>query len=187
MRISRVIRDFSAEDVLAGNKTSNLRQLVEARAKNGNANIQEIRYREIDSLHIDPSALSMKEYVYSTEVSTEYFLQWVNSENKIAGFLRLSLPKEKAFLRYKNLPTLPTDAMIREVHVYGRTARIHKDSAGAQHLGLGKKLIARAEEIARECGYANIKVISAIGTRTYYKNLGFDLRGLYQEKTLFTE
>ena len=74
--------------------------------------------------------------------------------------------------------------MIREVHVYGRVARLHDTSLGAQHLGLGMKLIERACEIARNTGFAEINVISAVGTREYYRRLGFSDADLYLRKPL---
>ena len=55
--------------------------------------------------------------------------------------------------------------MIREVHVYGRVAGLHQRGQNAQHRGLGRMLIERACDIARENGYTAINVISAIGTR----------------------
>ena len=74
--------------------------------------------------------------------------------------------------------------MIREVHVYGAVAALHHASTGAQHAGLGRKLVARACDIARDAGYKRINVISAVGTREYYEHLGFEQRGLYQQKQL---
>ena len=79
--------------------------------------------------------------------------------------------------------------MIREVHIYGNAAQIVHDNMDAektqaQHTGLGKKLILKAEEIAARRGYAHIRVISAIGTRNYYRKLGFADSGLYQIKVL---
>ena len=74
--------------------------------------------------------------------------------------------------------------MIREVHVYGAVAALGHASTGAQHTGLGRKLIARACEIAREAGYKRINVISAVGTREYYSTLGFEQHDLYQQKEL---
>lgn len=103
---------------------------------------------------------------YETTSTHERFLQWVTPENKIAGFLRLSLPKPEAFETYPDvLPVSPDEAMIREVHVYGRASGLHKSGTSAQHRGLGKKLIERASELAREAGYTKLNVISAIGTR----------------------
>ncbi len=73
--------------------------------------------------------------------------------------------------------------MIREVHVYGTALGIGKDSLGeSQHLGLGTKLVQKAEEIARTKGFSELAVISAIGTRDYYRKLGFELGELYMAK-----
>ena len=84
------------------------------------------------------------------------------------------------------LPIAPGEAMIREVHVYGAVAGIHQEGQAAQHRGLGKRLVERACEIARDAGYDRINVISAIGTREYYRKLGFAAahNGLYQQKAL---
>ena len=126
----------------------------------------------------------MDDVAYETHATTEHFLEWVTPDGLIAGFLRLSLPRRSAWDVYKGLPTQPEEAMIREVHVYGKAAKLHASVEGAQHRGLGKALIARACEIAREAGYERINVISAIGTREYYERLGFFDAGLYQQKGL---
>ncbi len=73
--------------------------------------------------------------------------------------------------------------MIREVHVYGMAARVG-DRARRRSIGLGRLLVERACEIARDAGYARINVISAIGTREYYRHLGFYDHGLYLQKEL---
>lgn len=195
-RISRMIRDFSAHDIEAGNKKVNLRQLVEMCAEELSTTssatpltaphaIQEIRYREISTQDVEVGELSLDIVPYETTSTHEYFLQWVTSENKIAGFLRLSLPKAEAFETYAGeLPVGPDEAMIREVHVYGRASSLHKAGTSAQHRGLGKKLIEQAFAIAEENGYRKINVISAIGTREYYRKLGFVDNGLYQQRRL---
>ena len=126
----------------------------------------------------------MSDIAYETHATEEHFLQWTTPKGLIAGFLRLSLPREDAWETYDGLPTLPDEAMIREVHVYGKAAKLHATDAGAQHHGLGKALIARACEIAREAGYAKINVISAVGTHEYYARQGFYDCGLYQQKEL---
>ena len=54
----------------------------------------------------------------------------------------------------------------------------------AQHHGLGRLLVERACQIARDAGYTYINVISAIGTREYYRHLGFYDHGLYLQKEL---
>ena len=78
--------------------------------------------------------------------------------------------------------------MIREVHVYGQSVEIGELADGrAQHAGLGTRLLERAAEIAREHGYARIAVISAVGTRDYYRKRGFVDGVLYQTRVLSAE
>ena len=201
---------------MTGNKKVNLRQLVEARAEqlvdqaaeqplqrtadqfeqepaNRSSQpvplaIQEIRHREISTQEVDFYTLSLDVIPYETTSTREFFLQWVTPENKIAGFLRLSLPKPAAFETYAAASSVfsvyPDEAMIREVHVYGRVSSLHKVGTSAQHRGLGRMLVERACQIAKENGYQKINVISAIGTRAYYRKLGFADNGLYQQKIL---
>ena len=191
MRISRMIRDFSAPDILAGTKKTNLRQMVEQevqrRLENG-GKISEIRMREIATDRISAEDLHLDIHTYATANSIEYFLQWIDSSNHIAGFLRLSLP-HVAYVRslkktHPNIPIAEHEAMIREVHIYGSAASLNTSSLGVQHLGLGKTLIEKALEIANKHNYSCVHVISAIGTRNYYRKLGFKDDGLYQTYAL---
>ncbi|WP_415928139.1 elongator complex protein 3 [Slackia piriformis] len=186
MRISRMIRDISACDILVGNKKTNLRQMVEGHIeKTGHAvDVRDIRYREINNRTAEASDLTLHDVEYETAVSTEHFLQWTTEDNRIAGFLRLSLPCPDAVAARENLPIAADQAMIREVHVYGAAAKLHATSKGAQHIGLGRKLVETACAMAEEAGYASVNVISAIGTREYYRNLGFNDAGLYQNRPL---
>ena len=189
-RISRMIRDISSHDIKAGNRKTNLRQMVEARIAAQGAPIAEIRHREIGARNADPAELALQVVFYRTTVTREFFLQWVTPENRIAGFLRLSLPNpESVREREDELPVKPGEAMIREVHVYGRVASLHGQGQNAQHTGLGRKLVERACAIAREEGYTAVNVISAVGTRQYYRNLGFTATesGLYLRKELEEE
>lgn len=189
-RVSRMIRDFSSNDIVAGNKKPNLRQMVERRlSETGQVRVREIRYREIGSDAPDLAELELDVVSYTTPTSEERFLQWVTPEGKIAGFLRLSLPDQRfvaeCMKRYgDDAPAGPCEAMIREVHVYGVAARVGQEGVAAQHRGLGRSLVARACELAREAGFERINVISAVGTREYYRSLGFADHGLYQQKAL---
>lgn len=54
----------------------------------------------------------------------------------------------------------------------------------AQHSGLGSRLIEYAASIARERGYRRLAVISAVGTRAYYRKRGFTDGELYQLRDL---
>lgn len=168
-RISRMIRDIPSTDIIGGNKITNLRQLVEQKLKDEGSVLQEIRMREVRTGNVDVKRLTLRRTDYSTSNTTEVFLEYTDEDDKLAGFLRLSLPLDKA-----------ADAMIREVHVYGKVAKIGKTVESAQHSGLGRSLIDAALRISAHDGRSAVKVISAVGTRVYYRNLGFKDEELYQ-------
>lgn len=178
-RISRMIRDIPSQDILTGCKKTNLRQIVEGavNAQPPEEPVREMRLREVATDALDEATLRLEEVPYETSNTQEVFLQWVDGKGALAAFLRLSLPQEAA-------PWGSHAAMIREVHVYGRASRIHESEEGNQHLGLGRQLVERASALAKAAGYEDILVISAVGTRAYYRNLGFEDAGLYQKRRL---
>ncbi len=192
MRISRMIRDISATDILVGNKHTNLRQMVEQElaAEDVACRVQEIRFREINQQQVHAAELTLQDYAYTTAVSDEHFLQWVTADNKIAGFCRLSLPHWDKLtagtcdVTANELLVQPGQAMIRELHVYGQALSLGSEGMSAQHQGLGQKLLAKASSIAADAGYTSLNVISSIGTRAYYRAQGFTDAGLYQQKAL---
>ena len=53
-----------------------------------------------------------------------------------------------------------------------------------QHRGYGKKLMEKAEEIAKKHGKNKMLVISGIGAKEYYKKLGYGYEGVYMGKEL---
>ena len=192
VRISRMIRDISATDILVGNKHTNLRQMVEQElaAEDVARRVQEIRFREINQQQVRAVELTLQDFTYTTAVSDEHFLQWVTADNKIAGFCRLSLPHWDKLtsgacdVSADELLVQPGQAMIRELHVYGQALSLGSEGMSAQHQGLGQKLLAKASSIAAEAGYTSLNVISSIGTRAYYRAQGFTDAGLYQQKAL---
>ena len=192
VRISRMIRDISATDILVGNKHTNLRQMVEQElaAEDVASHVQEIRFREINQQQVRAAELTLQDFAYTTAVSDEHFLQWVTADNKIAGFCRLSLPHWDKLtsgacdVSADELLVQPGQAMIRELHVYGQALSLGSEGMSAQHQGLGQKLLAKASSIAAEAGYTSLNVISSIGTRAYYRAQGFTDAGLYQQKAL---
>ena len=192
VRISRMIRDISATDILVGNKHTNLRQMVEQElaAKDIARRVQEIRFREINQQQVRAAELTLQDFAYTTAVSDEHFLQWVTADNKIAGFCRLSLPHWDKLtsgacdVSANELLVQPGQAMIRELHVYGQALSLGSEGMSAQHQGLGQKLLTKASSIAAEAGYTSLNVISSIGTRAYYRAQGFTDAGLYQQKAL---
>jgi len=181
VRINRIVRDIPTTNVVEGMTKANLRQVVQRHMAKRGLKCRCIRCREVRRRPVDPDQLSLREEVYKTDATIEHFLSFETSDH-IAGFLRLSLPKPGMALP---ISELSGHAMIREVHVYGPALPIGEASNGeAQHIGLGRQLIGKAQEIARDAGFSQLAVISAIGTREYYARLGFELDGLYMTKVL---
>jgi elongator complex protein 3 len=191
VRLTRIIRDIPAQEIQAGNKKSNLRQIVELEMLKQGSHCECIRCREIRNSSFDPEKISLERLSYQTSAGREEFLSFRTPDDKLLGFLRLLLPgkdttpAKKAASHTHFLAELQDAAIIREIHVYGQMEKIGDNTANkAQHLGLGKKLIAEAEKLTPEAGFQKLAVISAIGTREYYRKQGFTLSGLYQLKEL---
>ena len=182
VRLTRIVRDFPTTNVVAGNKKANLRQVAQERLRERGTPCRCIRCREVRRDPVSVADLELRDLVYNTDATTEHFLSFETDEDRLAGFLRLSLPNRDIEHPFSELAG---HAMIREVHVYGPALNLGEDSHGeAQHIGLGTKLIERARVIARDAGYRRMAVISAIGTQEYYARLGFELDGLYMTTTL---
>jgi elongator complex protein 3 len=132
---------------------------------------------------VDTALLRLDDLVYHPDGAEEHFLSFVTPDDKITGFLRLSLPGSEASAT--GLPDLAGAAIIREIHVYGQSLAVGAEQSGAaQHTGLGKRLMAEADRIAREKGYRRMAVIAAVGTRQYYLERGFERGELYLVKTI---
>lgn len=168
-RLSRVVRDISSDDIVKGNKITNFRELAHRTCEELGLEVRDIRAREIRSDEVRLEDLEMRDVVYTTSVSEEHFVQFVTKDNRIAGFVRLSLPRGEAFLE-----DLQMAAVIRELHVYGPSLRVGEQQHGkAQHHGLGRTLLDEARRIASEKRFEKLAVISAVGTREYYRKQGF--------------
>ncbi len=179
-RLTRVVRDIPSTDIVEGNKVTNLREVAERSLQNRGQRCRDIRSREIRAASFEVSALERRVLEFETEVSREMFLQLVTPDDQLVGFLRLCLPFAASFIE-----ELGKSALIREVHVYGVSAELgERDANKAQHLGLGQLLIEWAARLAKQAGYKEMAVISAIGTRGYYRKVGFQDGVLYQHQAL---
>lgn len=171
-RVNRVIRDIPSHHVVAGNKRTSLRQDIQRKVAENGTRCECIRCREIKGQTVEMDTLQLIDFTYSAESAEERFLQFVTPDNKLAGYLRLSLPLPNH--PQTHIDELTGAAIIREIHIYGQSLGVGEESDGAaQHIGLGKQLIERAVDIARAKGLAKIAVIAAIGTRGYYRKRGF--------------
>jgi elongator complex protein 3 len=76
-------------------------------------------------------------------------------------------------------------AIVRELHVYGQALNLGQHGKGvSQHMGIGKLLMQKAEEITKENNVNKLSVISGVGVREYYKNIGYELEGDYMVKRM---
>jgi elongator complex protein 3 len=181
-RLNRLMRDIPAQYIIAGTTKSNLRQIVQQKMADKGVSCQCIRCREIRRHDADLDQLNLDIISYETDGTQEHFLQYVTRENQIAAFLRLSLPAEPRDELF--IPEIRDVALIREVHVYGPAQSLGSREDGVQHQGLGTQLIETAAEMSREAGFTEIAVISAVGTRPYYRERGFTAGELYPIRKL---
>lgn len=195
IRLNRVIRDIPVDYVLAGVEVANLRQLLAFKLRDEGRRCRCIRCREIKGDKALASKLKeavLQERRYAASEGTEIFLSVETpDEQTLFGFLRLRLDVRNLDTPF---PELQACALIRELHVYGNLMTTYDDAAAAtrgpaaQHSGIGRRLLQRAEEIALEAGYSRIAVISGVGVRSYYRRWGYRLeapqRGAYLIKSL---
>lgn len=183
-RIMRVQRDIPTNVTDAGVDRTNLRQYIDKIVAEKNIITQEIRAREIGSvLKKDPlrklHAPKIVSIEYEASGGKEFFISLEDTKNNtLFGFVRLRFPGK--CLR-KEITS--TTAFIRELHVFGEAAAFGTKGT-VQHKGLGKRLMQEAEKIAKQSGKNKMIVISAVGTREYYKKLGYKKEGPYMVKKL---
>lgn len=179
-RIDRLVRDISKKWVADGTIKTNMRQTILSELAIKGIKCQCIRCREIKGE--DYNEIPNLKIMTIESVGGQEILLTFETNDHLYSLLRLRLPNKRQKMVF---PELEKAAIIREIHTYGVVADIDTSSTDkTQHQGLGKKLIAKAEEIAKENGFQKIAVISAIGTREYYKKWGYALEGTYMTKVL---
>jgi len=192
VRIMRIQREIESEDILYGYKSSNIRQILQQKLTEQGLQCNCIRCREVGIKKLtnyENIKISTKRIDYDSSNGKEIFLSLEDDENNILfGFLRLrKLAKpHRTELREKNGNP---SAIVRELHVFGQLVDIGSNNdiliSSSQHKGYGSKLLEIAESIVKnEFGLNTISIISAIGTRQYYKKFGYLLNGPYVSKEL---
>jgi elongator complex protein 3 (tRNA carboxymethyluridine synthase) len=185
-RIMRIQREIPEGDITAGNKAGNLRELVLARVKANGHYCGCIRCREVamDSpSELGEGDLVMRSERYGASEGTEVFCTYEHQDTgKLAGFVRMRSVSDKA-----HRPELQGNAcIVRELKVYGRVVSVGaRDGQAFQHRGLGNSLLEAMEREAREGFDArSLLVMSAVGTRNYYRKFGYERSGPYMAKKL---
>ena len=186
-RVYRVQRDIPMPLVSSGVEHGNLRELALARMKDLGSKCRDVRTREvgIQEIHnkVKPNEVELIRRDYFANEGWETFLSYEDPEQDIlVGLLRLRKPSEEVFR-----PELKNGvSVVRELHVYGSVVPVAgRDPSKFQHQGFGTLLMEEAEKIAREeHGARKLSVISGVGTRNYYRKLGYELDGPYMSKML---
>jgi len=175
-RIMRIMREIPPEYLVAGTLKIDLRNIINERMQELGNKCRCIRCREIgfalrEGREINAD-LKLKKMEYRASKGKEIFLSFVNSQNIIFGLCRLRIPSGDRTM------------LVRELHVFGKQIAIGKKGKGAQHHGLGTLLMKEAEKIASKERCNEIKVISGVGVREYYKKLGYSLENNYMVKKM---
>ncbi|MEM3374641.1 MAG: tRNA uridine(34) 5-carboxymethylaminomethyl modification radical SAM/GNAT enzyme Elp3 [Candidatus Woesearchaeota archaeon] len=184
IRIMRVQRDIPSNITDAGVDKTNLRQYVEKKLHEKNINCKCIRCREAGLLSLKGEKFKPDNYEifvekYEASKGVEFFISAETKDRKaLFGYCRLRFPSQ--FLRKE---ITKESALIRELHVVGSLTGIGEEGE-IQHKGLGKKLLQKAEQIAKENGKNKIVVISGIGVRNYYRKLGYEREEVYMVKLI---
>ncbi len=190
VRIMRVQRDIPAKLIEAGVKLSNLRQIALEKLGAEGMQCRCIRCREVghrwlkDKVKPDPAKIEIRTIKEEASGGMELFISAEDPVNDVlVGYVRLRVPSEKA-IRPEIVPE--TTAIVRELRVYGPLVPVGSHLAGAwQHKGYGGILLSEAERKALE-DYSRTKIVvtSALGTKQYYKQFGYDYDGSYVSKRL---
>lgn len=180
-RIQRLTRDIPSASIVEGPaKISNMRQILAKLSNKDSWKCKCIRCREVGMNYDPKEKLYLFRQDYEASGGKEIFLSYKNkNQERLYSLLRLRIPSGQEFI-----PVLKNSAIIRELHTYGQLHPLKYSAISPQHKGLGKKLIAEAERIAKKYGYKSIAVISGIGAREYYKKLGYKLKDTYLTKNL---
>jgi len=191
-RLYRIQRDIPMPLVSSGVEHGNLRELALAKLHDWDLPCWDIRTREVGmkQIHsaVTPDQVELIRRDYVANGGWETFLSYEDPQQGILiGLLRLRKPNPtSAFMEEIN--SVPS-SIIRELHVYGTAVAVSaRDPTRFQHQGYGLLLMEEAERIAREeHGSEKILVISGVGTRHYYRKMGYELDGPYMSKSLLLE
>lgn len=184
VRVKRIMRDIPSTEIDDGADRTNARQILNQRMEENGLETREIRAREAGHRKLkdgeEPEEVELVEREYDASGGTETFLSFEDTDKDIIlGYLRLRFPGES--MREE----IDSDtAIVRQLQVVGPAVPLDEDDGPVQHSGYGKQLMEEAEERARANGFEKLAVISAVGTREYYRKLGYGRDGPYMSTDL---
>jgi elongator complex protein 3 len=188
IRLNRMYRDIPADQILAGSKLANLRQLTETKMKEKGIVRRDISAREIRAKGNNPLGAFLEIETYDASWGKEYFIQYIDPVDRtIFGLLRLRIPSQYFSGEKHFIEVLEWAAIVRELHVFWDQLGIGSPWDGSgQHMGFGKKMMQEAEKIIR-MNYPKIlkiAVIAWVGVRPYYEKIGYTYEDEYMIKAL---
>jgi len=174
-RIQRIQREIGAPQILGGPSKGDLRVLARDRLRSMGLACRCIRCREVGFRGIEPraDALQVLRKDYEASGGVEVFVSFEDPEREVlVGYVRLRLDSN--------------GATVRELKVLGRIVPIHEAPQDRwQHRGIGRRLMAESERIARdEFGSRRMRVTAGVGVRGYYRSLGYRLEHPYMVREL---
>jgi len=187
-RVYRIQRDIPMPLVTSGVDHGNLRELALKRMEELDLQCRDVRTREvgIKQIHqrINPDQVELIRRDYTANGGWETFISYEDPVSDVLiGLLRLRQISDAAFR-----PEIVGRkcSIVRELHVYGSAVPLQaRDPTKFQHQGYGTLLMEEAERIARdEHQSEKLLVIAGVGTRHYYRKLGYELDGPYMSKSL---
>jgi elongator complex protein 3 len=210
-RVYRIQRDIPMPLVSSGVEKGNLRELALARCAELGLCVRDVRSREVGIRAVAATAhtgggggsgggaaaaaaaaarageVELVRRDYAANGGWETFLAFEDpAADALVGLLRL---RRLAGGDGERQPTLRGRvSLVRELHVYGAAVAVAaRDAAGWQHQGYGTLLMREAERVAAaEHRSTKLAVIAGVGTRHYYRKLGYELEGPYMVKALGT-
>ncbi|CDF34219.1 elongator protein Elp3p [Chondrus crispus] len=190
VRVYRIQRDIPMPLVSSGVEHGNLRELSLARMHDLGLPCRDVRTREvgIQTIHfqINPEQVELVRRDYVANGGWETFLSYEDAAQDIlVALLRLRQAGPGAGAVRPEMAGEEC-SIVRELHVYGSVVPVHERDPGKfQHRGFGTLLMEEAERIAaEEHGSTKVVVISGVGTRHYYRKLGYVLQGPYMVKNV---
>jgi len=181
-RTMRIQRDIPNYFVEAGVNKGNIGEIVYNKVKECKCiRCREIGHRTLKDISINQKDSKIVLEKYPASKGIEYFISAEDEINDLLiAYLRLRFPSSDA-----HRSEMQNSAVVRELRVLGQAMRLGiRDEKENQHKGFGMELLSKAEQITAEAGYKELLITSAIGTRRYYRKLGYQRVGPYMGKSL---
>ncbi|MEM0155091.1 MAG: tRNA uridine(34) 5-carboxymethylaminomethyl modification radical SAM/GNAT enzyme Elp3 [Thermoplasmataceae archaeon] len=179
IRVQRMQRDIPVKFIEAGVKRSDIRNLISEDLQKRGVRSKEIRGREIAGETFSGN-MHLSTYRYEAASGIEYFISFVDDQDRIIGFVRLRIPSKNAHRK-----EMYNSSIVREIKVFGNVVPVGKhEEMSWQHKGIGSELITEAETLSKENDTDRMLVISGIGVREYFRKLGYERVGPYMGKVI---